>query len=142
MFQQMVRLTIAATIWRKYKQSILSLLALIGFWLVLNFIHQDYLAYAQLDPIANQSYIAYSYLAKWLLILGSGAGFVWFVNKPVVTQDNQSLNSVLKTKTPNTPAKQEPSTSDVDPFANIRKRKKLRSEADFVLEQADKSDRD
>lgn len=137
MLQQMVRLTIAATIWKKYKSSILGLLLLIGFWLLLNFVHQDYLAYAQLDAQANQSAIAYSYIGKWLLIVISALGFIWFVRTPTDVKSNSTLSNVLDKNRRNgsqtAKLNAEQGSSDDDPFANIRRRKKLRSEADFVL---------
>lgn len=138
MFQQMVRLTLAATIWRKYRNYIVGILALIAFWLLLNFIHKDYLAYAQLDIEANQSFIAYSYVLKWAMIIVSAGVFIRYVKKPLTSDQNNSLQRTMekskKSKSVGQTNSDSESLSD-DPFANIRTKKSLRSEADFVLDQ-------
>lgn len=138
MFQQMVRLTLAATIWRKYRNYIVGILALIAFWLLLNFIHKDYLAYAQLDIEANQSFIAYSYVLKWAMIIVSSGVFIRYVKKPLTSDQNNSLQRTMekskKSKSVGQTNSDSESLSD-DPFANIRTKKSLRSEADFVLDQ-------
>lgn len=139
MFQQMVRLTLAATIWRKYRNYIVGILALIAFWLLLNFIHKDYLAYAQLDIEANQSFIAYSYVLKWAMIIVSAGVFIRYVKKPLTSDQNNSLQRTMekskKSKSVGQTNSDSESLSD-DPFANIRTKKSLRSEADFVLDKS------
>lgn len=142
MFQQMVRLTLAATIWRKYKQFIIGGLALLSFWVIVNIIHNDYLSFAQLDAVNNQTYIAYSYGIKWLLIVLSAVVFVRFVKKPIKSKLETPLQERVRTQTDkaSNPQLQELSDSGPDPFANIRNKKKLRSKADFILE-GDKSNK-
>ncbi|MDO6720534.1 hypothetical protein Q4575_14035 [Psychrosphaera sp. 1_MG-2023] len=139
MFQQMVRLTLAATIWRKYRNYIVGILSLVAFWLLLNFIHQDYLSYAQLDVEANQSMIAYSYVLKWGLILLSAGVFIRYVKKPLSSDKNKTLQREMEKShkiNKESPVSASSETLENDPFANIRTKKSLRSEADFVLEKS------
>lgn len=158
MFQHVVRWTFLLTIWRKYKGQVLTTVAYILGLLIISFIHSDYLDYVAVSK-QGQEFVSKSFLLKWLAYIVITAAYFWlFKSFSKVEQEGhedlsflRKFSSKRKTKASRfnsgndkeTGAKanqQEPKSADPtnDPFANIRKKEKLRSEADLIVEQADK----
>jgi hypothetical protein len=149
-------------LWRNYKVLIVSTLLLVLSIILINMGHSDYLVWAQMQepvPATGMSFI-YKYLAYVALLFGFGL-INHYANKKAEAEElaqpskaNIILDTFDKIK-PRTSsatkktaeqakaatkkaAKHQAHSKDgdkPDPFANIRKKKKLRSQADIVIEK-------
>jgi hypothetical protein len=152
MFQHVVRWTFFITIWKKYKGQLLTTFAYLIGLLLISMVHKDYLDYV---AVANEgkAFVSTSFLIKWVAyILLTGIYFWLFgrFSKPAV-KAHEDLGFLKKFAAKKQNRNQnhkdfsvdagtaETSQSAPDPFANIRKKEKLRSEADLIIEQHKKS---
>lgn len=164
MFQQVVRWTFIITIWKKYKGQLLTILGYLGSLAFVSFVHQDYLDYIQASGEGNRL-IGVSFGLKWLAYLSlTGLFYVVFhrISKKTVS-DHQNLGFLSKfrtTKGTSSPSKgrsdqnnnEKSSVKDdgesasainqADPFANIRAKKTLRTEAELLLDIEQSSNRE
>lgn len=154
---KLINIILSGLLWRKYKFFILSLIVLIAFIFVVGQVHQDYLRYNELQDIPSN--IGLSFAVKWLVWVASITVFLvanHYFNQykrqqkeRASEQSNSALSKLLKWKSrANTfkPKTKMPSADQVeqktetdksvsDPFAAIRKKDKLRSYADVVIDQ-------
>jgi hypothetical protein len=162
---KLINIILSGLLWRKYKFFILSLIILIAFIFVVGQVHQDYLRYNELQEtptniglsfavkwliwafsitlflVANhyfnrykrqqkelaseQSNSALSKLLKWKSRFGSNAGSSLNTSNVESSASKQKVSATEKAA----------EADAVDPFAAIRKKDKLRSYADVVIEQ-------
>lgn len=125
-FKQAFRVAFVALIWKQYKAAIVSTLLLIVYLFIVSSIHQDYLAALGPDGIDKLSFIY-----KWAAyVTGFVAFFVFhMVRGKIKTGGVTSKDKISESK--------ELTNTDQDPFADIRSRKKLRSRADFLIDDKD-----
>ena len=138
MFKQAFRVAFIALVWKQYKAAIVSTLLLFAYLFLVSWIHGDYIASAQLE---NQtSGLSQSFVIKWIAFAG-GIGlyalYHWVrgrLNKNKADAPQATL--MPRVDNPNATSKiiNDPELRE-DPFAHIRKRKKLRGRKDF--EQSD-----
>ncbi len=140
MFNQLVKWTIIIGLWRKYKRHVLaSLLLLVGLMLI-NYIHLDFVEYS---VATGAKTLGLSYAVKWLALACALIIYVWFIKRAnQAAKYDSRLHNLMKSKSTSASAKDESSKQVqgeelADPFANIRKKKKLKSEADFLLDKED-----
>ena len=136
MFNQMIKWTVIISLWRKYKSHLISSLILLFTLLLINIIHQDYLAYAE---SAQSDSVGWSFLVKWALYIFAVGVYLWRI---VVINKARTFDSTLHKmmQAQQVPEKEvgegrQADSNKPDPFANIRGKKKLRSEADFLIEK-------
>ncbi len=137
MFNQVIKWTIIVSLWRKYKHHVFATLALLLSLVLVNYIHSDFVEYAKASANDN---IGYSYLFKWLVFIGLIGLYIWQIKRVNKAAKFDSKLHKMMNSAPTKPVKtQKTSNSDsthsTDPFANIRSKKKLRSEADFLIEK-------
>lgn len=158
MFQHVVRWTFLITIWKKYKGQLLTTLAYILGLLIISLVHSDYLDYVAVSK-QGQEFVSKSFLLKWLAYIIITAVYFWLFKSfsKVEKEGHEDLSflrkfsSKRKTKSGSVSGRSEDkvaksvksqgtksANTSNDPFANIRKKEKLRSEADLIVEQADK----
>ena len=131
-FKQAFRVAFVALVWKQYKATIVSTLLLVAFLFIVSNIHQDYLAATGPDNVNTLSFIY-----KWAAYV---AGFVLYFGFHILRgrlkSSNADTKGNLKTsfKDKISESKDLTDTSN-DPFAEIRARKKLRSRADFVINE-------
>lgn len=147
MIKNILRLTVAGYVWKRYKKAILSILLLFAYFWLVGKLHEDYISYAALNK--DSSFLGGSFILKWLAFI---AGFIicYLINfgwPNLDTGKNShqatgATNSIENTgkKTADTQAvnrKQQAKEQNGknDPFHSIRQRKSLRSKADFVIEK-------
>ena len=126
MFKQVFRVAFVALIWKQYKGIIVSTLLLFAYLLLVSMLHEDYLNH--LDRQEQSSSSGLSFVYKWLAYaFGIAAYFLfhWWRSRPE-TKTNTMREKKSASK------KNELENPEEDPFANIRKRKNLRSRADFI----------
>ena len=137
MFNQMIKWTVIISLWRKYKSHLISSLILLFALVLINIIHQDYLAYAE---SAQSNSVGWSFLVKWALYIVAVGVYLWRItgiNKARLF--DSTLHKMMQAQqTPEKTTDLADETNKSDPFANIRGKKKLRSEADFLMEKGEK----
>ena len=95
-------------------------------WLI-GKLHQDYVNYSELN--SDHEYLALSFVIKWCaFFLGI---MVYLLLNSLFPRSKKLVPTVAK-KNQKTESDQD---AVVDPFAEIRQRKKLRSRADFIIEK-------
>ena len=122
MFKQAFRFAFIALIWKQYKSLIISTLMLFAYVFLISNVHSDYLSHLQLQQKSDSSGL--SFLYKWLAYAtGISAYFMfhWWRSKPKKSNNKEKIMAELESL-----------NTDDDPFANIRKRRNLRSRADFI----------
>ncbi len=122
-FKQAFRVAFVALIWKQYKASIISTLLLIAFLLIVSNVHQDYLAALpaeEVDPL--------TFVYKWLAYAGGIVIFILFhvLRARIKPEKESTKDKIAESK--------ELTNTDDDPFAQIRARDKLRSRADFLMD--------
>ena len=130
MFKQIFRLTFATFVWKQYKRIIVSTLLLFAYLWLVGSIHSDFLSYAELQ--ADQSMAGRSFLLKWVaLVCGVALYFTYnFFRRAKRKRSDNSASSAN-----NVEQDEQSQTDQDDPFANIRKMKKLRTRAEISIDQ-------
>ena len=121
MIKNLFRLTVLSYVWTRYKFLISSTLLLFAYFWLVGEVHEDFVEFIGLNN--DTQHLGVSFLVKWLaLILGA----LLYI----------ALNSRRRGSTASTRKSTgaEPKTSE-DPFESIRKKDKLKSAADFVVER-------
>ncbi|MBB6522308.1 hypothetical protein [Pseudoteredinibacter isoporae] len=152
MIKQFVRLAIVATVWRRYKSSIISVAALLLFWFVVSFFHGEYISYA--EATGERQFLAVSFFIKWGLGMAALSAFILFHLRAFRKSADRKENPQASKKEHLKGEKQKPKTQKVkdkpeippapkpgdeaykaseDPFAALRDKPKLRSRADVEL---------
>lgn len=133
MFKQVIKYTLLAVIWRRYRSLIVGTLGLFFYFWLIGKLHQDFLAaYAQVN--ATDAALAVSFLIKWLL-LGTGLVvwliFLWFWRRPRAQADIAKSTRELARDIPTAPASPEVEQR----FKQLREKQTLRSKSDLVIEK-------
>ncbi|GAA6153351.1 hypothetical protein [Pseudoteredinibacter isoporae] len=146
MIKQFVRLAIVATVWRRYKSSIISVLALLLFWFVVSFFHGEYISYA--EATGERQFLAVSFFIKWGLGTLALSAFTLFhlrafrsvakpKERPTVEVPPKKSKAQTAKDEPDIPPAPKPGdesyNASEDPFAALRDKPKLRSRADVEL---------
>ncbi len=126
MFKQVFRITFITFVWKQYKRAIVSTALLFGYLYLVGSVHEDYLNYAELEQGAD---VGFSFIMKWsALLLGVMIYFVYHF----LLRRSKSERADGKIPEPTLPG------DENDPFAEIRKRKKLRSKAEMIIDKESK----
>lgn len=165
--KQFVRFAIVATLWKRYKFGIVSVLGLLAFWFMVSFFHGEYISYA--EATGERQYLALSFFIKWGLGLGALLLFVllhlgWLGKSAksaeqtaeqaqtpkssfdkVKDKARESVSEFAATSNPEPQVPPAPKPGDEnydssqDPFASLRDKPKLRSRGDVELDKQGKS---
>ncbi|MBF7073284.1 hypothetical protein ISG33_07735 [Glaciecola sp. MH2013] len=155
---KIINIILSGLLWRKYKFFILSLILLIAFIFVVGQVHLDYLRFN--DRQETPGNVGLSFAVKWAVWALSIVVFLManhFFNKHKKhqkelesEQSNSALKKILQWKSSLSSSENseerkaqklpneelgEATESSSDPFAAIRKKDKLRSYADVIIEQ-------
>ena len=132
MWNNLLKITLVSYIWKRYRRTLIALpLLLLYFWLI-NLIHHDYLAYSELND--SQVGIGISFVIKWILIFIGIFIFVFihFAN------GNRSARTDGTNGGPSIKPDKLDTASSSDAFDAIRKKDKLRSKAEVILDKKPK----
>ena len=163
---RLIKYALTLLLWRNYKVLIVTTLILIFTVVIINMAHSDYLTWAQMqEPIvATGASFIYKYCAFGALLIGfllinhyankrleakeaaqKGKGNVVLdkllrAKDKAKTQVQQSFNQVKSTQRRHDSAKEATQASGGnDPFANIRKKAKLRTQAEVIMDNKENS---
>lgn len=130
MIKNLLHITLLSYVWKRYKMMIISTVALFAYFWLIGKIHEDFINYARLN--ANTQYIGLSFALKWLAFF---VGFiVYFVlNTRYLGSGKHKKRAKAAASEP--PEKPNAEADEDDPFEAIRKKAKLRSAADFLIEK-------
>lgn len=139
MFNKLLKITVIGFIWTRYGRVIASTLMLFAYFWVVSLVHQDYLDYLKLQ--ANAGGAGLSFILKWLAFIAGIVAFWIFNNRSwrkSVRQSNEGSTFPVKPNASKLPSKKGGNSNvDVDPFESIRRKDKLRSRADLIIEKND-----
>lgn len=154
MIKNIFRLTVIGYVWKRYKTLIISTLTLFVYFWIVSLLHGDFVGYIELND--DKQYLAMSFIIKWLAFAAGLMAYL-FINSRYGRKEHEkpeSKNKLAdsfssgKTKekfSSHAAAKNAPSDdsrqSSADPFDRIRQRDKLRSRADFIIENTDQESR-
>ncbi|GHA13036.1 hypothetical protein GCM10008090_23420 [Arenicella chitinivorans] len=131
MFKQFFRLAFVTVIWKQYKQVIVSTLLLFIYIFLVSNIHADFLTHTEMQKDTTGTGL--SFIAKWLAYaLGVGMYFAYHAFRGRDKKSKSSKKSKHKVSTNPSVIDVDKESDENDPFAEIRKRKTLRSRADFL----------
>ena len=132
MWNNLFKLTVVSYIWKRYRHTLIAIpVLLIYLWLV-NLIHYDVIAYAKLQ---NQTgWLGWTFLVKWVFILLGIAVFVAVHANGRQARPEDNKGSIESSGSTGSAKGAEPT----DAFDAIRKKDKLRSKADVILEKKSK----
>lgn len=138
-FNQLIKWTIIVGLWRKYKSHVVASCFLLISLILINYIHLDYIEYSVATGSSN---LGFSYLLKWSAFVLAIGLFAWQIKRVnIAAKYDSKLHKMMKaTTTPEEKAikpELDKEAHKTDPFANIRSKKKLRSEADFIIGKKD-----
>lgn len=128
MLNQLLKVTLFASIWLWLKPRWRGLAVLLVFVVLVNLLHAEYLGYVELSE--NKDFLIWSYLLKWLLLF---AAVIAYIVLPVRGNSGNSsaATSPRQTRPPSTGG----ATSEDDGFDFLRNKKELQSRADKLLER-------
>ena len=136
MWNSLIKLSVLSLIWKRHRKTLITFaLLLISFW-VLNLIHKDYLAYADIQD--HTQWVGLSFIVKWLFFLIAGAVFVLtnLKSKPgSTTAHHTKQQAPIREEAIDTlKASQETTSTALDErFVALREKKTLSSKADLLL---------
>ena len=142
MFKQFFRLTFVTFIWKHYKRIIVSTALLFAFLWFVGYAHSEYQSYANLHQAKGaQSSFFYKWIAQ---ILGVSCYLLFHYLMPSRKQQKLKLKEKAKEqekelKKASKPFKSKkvppPDPNEPDPFEQIRKKDKLRSRAEMLVDE-------
>ena len=133
MFNKLLKITVIGFIWSRYGTMILSAIVLFAWFWVVGLVHEDYLSYLTLQGEGASA--GWSFLLKWLAFLVGVICYWWFNSYARKKFDKKEKGSLAEPS--NTQAAVEAdlgSPNSKDPFDKIRRKEKLRSKADLVID--------
>jgi len=136
MFKQLVKYTLAAVIWKRYRALILATVGLFVYFWVVGRLHGDFLAYVALRS-SNEN-LASSFIIKWLFIGGGLSAYLGFLYFWQREPEERTLP-----KTPHKTPEASPKTSShdqKDPFERLRTKTTLKAKGDTVIDRYPKND--
>ena len=126
MLNQLVKITLWASLWLWLKPRWRALLALAVFVLIVHVAHNEYLGYVELS--GERAFLAWSYVVKWLALVMAALFYLGFSLRRGVST---SAAQPVKKRQAGTG---ESSTAD-DGFDFLREKTQLRTEAEQVIER-------
>ena len=136
MFKNIFRLTALGFLWNRYRLMIVSTSVLFLYFWVVSALHSDFVEFTHLDN--DTEHLGMSFLVKWLAFI---LGFALYItinsrdrkSRQAKTQGKSGTNNQSDQLHSDYP-EQQSGDGEKDPFDVIRNKDKLRSTADFVVE--------
>lgn len=141
MFKQIFRVTFITLVWKQYKHVIVSTLILFAYLWLVGSVHADYLSYAEMQE--DESLAGVSFVLKWAAFITGVViyvGFHWLRGRkqgnkdevktgPVFSRKSQKIDSFGNSSSKNG------QVEEIDPFAEIRTKEKLRTRAEIMMDK-------
>lgn len=130
MWNNLLKLSLISYIWKRYKRTLIAFPILLLYFWVISLVHQDFLQYTQLK--GSEQGVGLSFIVKWLfMLLGVGVFVFLHINS---AEDSKPQAQSTQDKRKNSKTTKTTASVHNDAFANIRKKEKLKSKADKVID--------
>lgn len=148
MFKQIAKYTLLVAFWRSYKKQVLVIFFALFAWLVVDLLFNDIIYLASQKQSADSDPLLWAYIYKWLAYLAIAlvAAFLLLKSDPDMNRNKEAKTKTAKNKQKNGELAKASKHSDGDyvaeqddPFANIRKKDRLRSKAEVLLDEKNKT---
>lgn len=138
MFRFLAKSALATVIWKRYRRPLGSTLALLVSYFFIAMVHSDYVDWS--TTTSEHEHLWASFVVKWLALIGVTLLYYWFNSRALSshnahTETRTERQANTRTKRPRAPAESHTPTAGADPFAEIRRKDKLRSRADIAMGQ-------
>lgn len=135
MFRFLAKSALAAVIWKRYRRPIVSTLALFVSYFLISLFHGDYVDYAV--SAGDTHFLWRSYLIKWGVLVGVTVTYYLYNARAFRSRRTDDLPPPTAAKTRREPRAESPSNNgnEADPFAEIRRKKRLKSRGDIAVER-------
>jgi hypothetical protein len=137
MFRFLAKSALATVIWKRYRRPLGSTLALLVSYFFIAMVHSDYVAWA--TTTAEHEHLWASFVVKWLALIGVTLLYYWFNSRALSrhnahTETRTERQANTHAKRASAPADSHKPATGPDPFAEIRRKDKLRSRADIAMD--------
>jgi len=133
MLNQILKFTVLTSIWLWLKPRWRALLAFIVSLVIINVLHREYVNYVEIS--GNQDFLVWSYILKWSAML------ICILAYLLVSAWGISSKKIPPAKVANEPVKLAPKIEGQDDgFDFLRRKKKLNSQAEKLLETSKAKD--
>lgn len=137
MFRFLAKSALVAVIWKRYRRTIISTLALFVSYFLISLLHADYVDYAV--GAGDKEFLWRSYLIKWAALLGVTLIYYFYNTRVSMKRGADDLPPPAN-KNPRKPVAENAGDNEADPFAEIRRKKRLKSRGDVALDGRKHSD--
>jgi hypothetical protein len=136
MFRFLAKSALAAVIWRRYRRTIVSTLALFVSYFLISLFHDDYVDYTV--SAGDTHFLWRSYLIKWGVLIGVTVTYYLYNAYAFRSRRADNLSPPAADKNRREQRVKEnvpPNDDEADPFAEIRHKKRLKSRGDIAVER-------
>lgn len=135
MFRFLAKSALVAMIWKRYRRTIISTLALFISYFLVSLFHGDYVEYAV--SAGDKGFLWRSYLIKWVVLIGVTVIYYLFNTRILIKgkADDLPPASIGKNRRERIVEHAPQSEGEVDPFAQIRRKERLKSRGDIDLDR-------
>lgn len=133
MFRFLAKSALFAVIWTRYRRTIISTLALFVCYFLVSLFHGDYVEYAV--SAGDQGFLWRSYLMKWAVLIGVTVIYYLYNTRALIKRETGDVPpSSDKKQRERVVVENIPQSGEaVDPFAEIRRKDRLKSRGDIAL---------
>ncbi|MCP8901004.1 hypothetical protein [Gilvimarinus xylanilyticus] len=135
MFRFLAKSAVATVIWKRYNRVIISTLTLLISYFLIAALHSDYTDYARSTGVTG--FLWLSYFAKWGGYVLVTSLYYWYLKYALRPKPKKRDDAFAQTRSqPNKKRAQpqQPSEPSADPFADIRRKDRLKNRADFAMQ--------
>lgn len=135
MFRFLAKSALAAVIWKRYRRTIVSTLALFISYFLVSLFHGDYVDYA--ISAGDTHFLWRSYLIKWGVLIGVTVTYYLYNARSLRSGRLDDLPPPAAGRTRREQVVENPpnNSDEADPFAEIRRKKRLKSRGDVAVER-------
>jgi hypothetical protein len=134
MFRFLAKSALIAVIWKRYRRTIISTLALFACYFLVSLFHGDYVEYAV--NAGDKGFLWRSYLIKWAVLIGVTLIYYLYNTRALTKREADDLPPSAGRRQREQIVENTPQYDDdgaADPFAEIRRKERLKSRGDIVL---------
>ena len=126
MLNQLLKITLWASLWLWLKPRWRGLLALAAFVVLVHIAHSEYLGYVELS--GERAFLAWSYVVKWVALIFAVLLYLGFSLRSPAQPGKAQVKATGRSSGDN-------NSGEDDGFDFLREKAELRSEAELVIER-------
>ena len=138
MFRFLAKSALVVAVWKRYRRTIISTLALFICYFLVSLFHGDYVEYAV--SAGDKDFLWRSYLIKWAVLIGVTVGYYLYNTRILIKKRADDLPPSTGNTQERTVENAPQRDGESDPFAEIRRKERLQSRGDITLDRNSRSD--